>query len=614
LKTINLSYRATLVISLTAAAFLYAINFDCVQIGIIQDDAHYINAARWLAGTQTIQKALDAYPLAYSLMLVPAAKLFPESVNVFKVFNIFLFLLIIPVLYGIFKDYLPNSELLVFLLLTSLNPLMVQYSSLVLPAGAFLLVSLVSFYLIQKASLKDSPPCATLASAAFLTAYLCAIRFEGFLFATAVILGLILAKRIRHALYFTFFYVILTAAYIHFSTAFTVSGGRFFGYMFDGIHGGGIYDILRKTSVFYFIEFTYSIFLTAFIGEKLGGFALIPAILVFAIFVRGFLGKKKFEGEIILKIYFVLYVLLHLPWPTRYTKFFLALLPFIIFYFMAGAQKFGRKTAYTFFTGIFIFFLYNGIKTSGNRVSMQSPETLSFIRTSTSPDAVFISIDASRVFLYTNRKSAYSDEVSKDDDMLYSLVKTGADYVYVDLFNESKDYMYLGFGKTPNEKIIQCMDDKNLYSLVYKNENAKTFVWRVNDGVKENFMEANDHALKAKKFFKDGDTVRAKEAYAKAFKIFPYYARAVNNYALIYMDEGNFAKAETILIEGILYSPRSAMLHALYGRLCKMKGEYDKSAEFYKKALVFAADFDDTQIQRLAESELSILKGRQDEK
>ncbi|PIY16559.1 MAG: hypothetical protein COZ15_05410, partial [Elusimicrobia bacterium CG_4_10_14_3_um_filter_49_12_50_7] len=119
---------------------------------------------------------------------------------------------------------------------------------------------------------------------------------------------------------------------------------------------------------------------------------------------------------------------------------------------------------------------------------------------------------------------------------------------------------------------------------------------------------------KAKKFFKDGDTVRAKEAYAKAFKIFPYYARAVNNYALIYMDEGNFAKAETILIEGILYSPRSAMLHALYGRLCKMKGEYDKSAEFYKKALVFAADFDDTQIQRLAESELSILKGRQDEK
>ncbi|MDO9513536.1 MAG: tetratricopeptide repeat protein [Elusimicrobiota bacterium] len=583
-----------------------------MPIGFTQDDAHYINAARWLAGTQTIQKSLDAYPLGYSLILVPAAKLFPESLNVFKIFNIFLFLMIIPVLFGIFKDYLTKEELLFFLLLSSLNPLMVEHSSLVIPAGAFLLVSLAAFYLIQKASLKDTPPYAALASAAFLTAYLCAIRFEGFLFATAVILGLILAKRIRHALYFTFFYVVLVATYIHFSAAFTVTGGRFFGYMFDGIHGGGIYDILRKTSVFYFIEFTYSIFLTAFIGEKLGGFALIPAIFVFAVFVRGFLGKKKFEGEIILKIYFVLYVLLHLTWPTRYTKFFLALLPFIIFYFMAGAKKFGRRTARVFFAGLFVFFLYNGIKTGGRRIAIQAPETMAFIRASVPPDAVFTSSFASQIFLYTNRKSAYPNKVRKDDDMFYSLVKTGADYVYVNMLNE-KSYLSIRYGKSPQEKIIQCMDNSAMYFPVYKNEKEQTAIWRVKPGLKEDFMTASAYVMKASEFFKAGDSRRAKKAYRRALNIFTY-PPAVNNCAVIYMEDGELDEAEKILIDGIALFPRSAMLHALYGRLCKMKGEYKKSAEFYKKALEFAADFDDAGTQNLAASELSVLEGIQNEK
>lgn len=604
MKQVYLSYRAILIISLSAAAFVYTLNLNCRQIGITHDDAHYINAARWLAGTQTIQKSLDAYPLAYSLILVPAAKLFPESLNVFKVFNIFLFLMIIPVLYGIFKDYLTKNELLFFLLLSSWNPIMVEHSSFVLPAGAFLLISLASFYLIQKASLKDTPPYAALALASFLSAYLCALRFEGFLFAAAVILGLILAKKSRHALYFAFFYVVLTSAYIHFSGAFSGSGGRYVGYMFDAIQGGGIYDIIRQTSMFYFIEFTYSIFLTDSIGMKLGGFALIPAIFVFAVFVRGFLGKKKFEGEIILKIYFVLYTLIHLIWPTIYTKFFLVVAPFIIFYFMVGLERFIRKKAYAIFACLFVFFLYTGIKKSSQRFFIHSTEVFDFIKTDTDPEAVFTSIYASRVFLYTNRKSQYPPTIKGEDDMLYSLVKTGADYVCVDLFYESKDYTHLRYGKTPQELIIQCMDNNDLYSPVYKNEKEKTAVWRVNSGVKENFIKANDYAREAAAFFNAGDIVRAKESYAKAFKISPYYARALNNYALIYMDEGKFNEAEKILIKGIQSSPRSAVLHALYGQLCKLKGEHKKSAENYKKAFNFASDFNDVKIQTLAEGEL----------
>ncbi|PKN00448.1 MAG: hypothetical protein CVU78_01080 [Elusimicrobia bacterium HGW-Elusimicrobia-2] len=612
MKQVRLSYRAILIISLSAAAFIYALNFRRMPIGFIQDDAHYINAARWLAGAQTIQESLNAYPLAYSLMLVPAAKLFPESLNVFKIFNIFLFLLIIPVLYGIFKDYLTKNELLVFLLLSSLNPLMVEHSSLVIPAGAFLLVSLAAFYLIQKSVRKDSPPYPVLALAAFFTALLCALRFEGFLFAGAVIMGLILAKKLRHALYFTFFYGIIISAYMHFAGAFMESGGRFAEHFFEGKRGGGIYEVIKTTSEFYFIEFAYSIFLTASIGMKLGRLAVIPAIFVAGVFIAGFAGKKKFEAEQILKIYFVIYALTHLAWPARYTKFILALAPFIIFYFMAGTKKFGRRTARVFFTGLFVFFLYNGIKTGGRRIAPQSPETMAFIRASVPPAAVFTSLYASQVFLYTNRKSVYLNKVRKADDMFYFLVKTGADYVYVNMLNE-KSYISIRYGRSSQEKIIQCMDNSAIYSPVYKNEKEQTAIWRVKPGLKEDFMTANADAMKASEFFKAGDSRRAKKAYRRALNIFTY-PLAVNNCAVIYMDDGELDEAEKILIDGIALFPRSAMLHALYGRLCKMKGEYKKSAEFYKKALEFAADFDDAGTQNLAASELSVLEGRQNEK
>ncbi|MCD6311238.1 MAG: hypothetical protein J7M11_02150, partial [Elusimicrobia bacterium] len=150
MKKINLSHRVILIISLAAAAFFYTININRTQIGFINDDAHYVNAARWLAGTQTIQKRLNEFPLGYPLILTPAAKLFPQSLIIFKIFNIFLFLMMIPVLFGIFKNYLTKKELLFFLVLISLNPMTVSRSSLVMSDGAFLLISLIAFYFIRK--------------------------------------------------------------------------------------------------------------------------------------------------------------------------------------------------------------------------------------------------------------------------------------------------------------------------------------------------------------------------------------------------------------------------------------------------------------------------------
>jgi len=607
LKKINFSFRVVLVISLAAAAFLYTININRRPIGFINDDAYYVNAARWFAGTQLIQKPSGLYPLGYSLMLVPAAKLFPESLKVFKVYNILLFLLIISVLFGIFKDYLTKKELLFFLLLSSLNPLMVRQSSIIMGGGAFLLILFTAFYFISESIAKEKPPYGILLTAAFFNAYLCSIRFEGFLFASAVILGFILLKKYRHALYFTFFYVILATFYMQAVGVFTRSGGRYFDIFFNIVSGGGIFDLIKKTSLYYFIEFTYSIFLTDALGAKLGKFALIPAILIFGAFIAGFTEKKKYEGEIILKIYFVLYAAIHSSWPGTEPRYLMPVIPLIIFYFLKGVGKLGRKTQFVLFSCLFAFFLYTGIKMSKDRYPVPSAGVFDFIKTNTPSDAVFTSVYADMIFLYTNRKSLYPHRIRKDDDMFYSLSKTGADYIFVNLLFVPPDFMRIQRGKYSQEIIVRCLENKKFYTLVYKNENKKTYIWRVNPGLKENFLKANDLGVKAMKFFNKGDFARAKETYKQTLEIFPY-PRAVNNYAIIYMEEGKFDEAEKILIDGIQFSPHSAMLYALYGKLCEMKGDYKQSAENYKKSLKFAYDFNDMATKKLAENALAELK------
>jgi len=599
LKKINLSCRAILIISLAAAAFLYGININFAEVGSTNDDAHYVNAARWFAGTQTIQKSFSGFPLGYSLMLVPAAKLFPESLNIFKVFNIFLFLLIIYVLFGIFKDYLTKKELLFFLLLGSLNPLMVRQSSFIMSEGAFLLILLSAFYFIKKALKEYTLPYGTLLAAAFFSAYLCSIRFEGFLFASAVILGLMLTKKSRHALYFTFFYVVMVVIYMQIATVFTGSGGRYFEYFFNNVYSGGIFDIIGKTSIFYFVEFTYSIFLKDTFGVKLGRFAIIPAVIIFGIFSAGFLGKKKYEGEIILKIYFVLYAVVHLLFPSRAKRFLLPLTPFIIFYFLQGAAKFGRIKLNAVFACLLVFCLYAGIEMSYKRHVIQPRGTLDFIKTDTSPNAVFTSVYGDRIFLYTNRKAIAFTDVNDEDNLFFYLAKNSVDYVYVNLFYESMGYMYIRYSQSSQKKIVRCMENNDFYELVYKNEKEKTAIWRVNSVLKENYIKANDYALKAMEF--------AKEFYAKSLKVFPSCASSANNFALIYITEGKFDEAEKILIDGIKASPRSAALYALIGQLYKLKSEYKKSVENYKKAFKFASNYDDKRTKRTAEGELRAL-------
>ena len=609
MKKINLSHRAILIISLASAAFLYVININHMPIGSINDDAYYVNAARWFAGAQTIQKPSGEYPLGYPLLLIPAAKLFPESLKVFKVFNIFLFLLISTVLFGIFKNYLTKKELLFFLLLNSLNPLMVTQSSIIMGGGAFLLILFTAFYFIRKSIAKGKPPYGILLTAAFFSAYLCSIRFEGFLFASAVIMGLLLIKKYRHALYFTFFYVVLAALSMHVLSVFTSSGGRYFNILSGVLSDGGILGLIKKTSFYYFIEFTYSIFLTDALGMKLGKFAIAPAILALGVFIAGFTEKKKYAGEMILKIYFVLYAAVHLCWPGTEPRYFMPVLPLIIFYFLRGAGKFGRKPQAVVFTSLFVFFLYAGIKMRNERCPAILPETFDFIKTNTPSDAVFTSVFASRVFLCTNRKSVYPLEIRKDDDMFYSLSTSGADYVFVDLLSLAPDYMNIFRGNYSQEIMIQCMENRDLYTLVYKNEKEKTAIWRVTPGLKEKFLKANAFGVKAIEFFNKGDFARAKENYKQSLEIFPY-PRVMNNYAFIYIEESKFEEAEKILIDGIQFYPHSAMLYALYGQLCKMKGEYKKSAENYEKALRFASDFNDDRTKKIVESELKALAAR----
>ncbi|MFC2061948.1 hypothetical protein ACFLUV_05495, partial [Elusimicrobiota bacterium] len=99
------------IVSVSLIFYYLARNYD--YIGSFNDDAWYANAARYMAGVQTENKRLTGRPLGYPVLLVPAARLFPDNISMLR-YPSMLFILAVPFLIFYFlKDiFKEKSELL----------------------------------------------------------------------------------------------------------------------------------------------------------------------------------------------------------------------------------------------------------------------------------------------------------------------------------------------------------------------------------------------------------------------------------------------------------------------------------------------------------------------
>jgi len=483
---VSVNYKKTgLIIILSAAAVFYALNLNLYKVGHINDDAYYVNAARWLAGTQTVQKQLGLRSLGFPVLLTPVAAVFPKNNVPFKIVSAGFYLAAMVLLFFLFEKTLDKEQLLILTALTGLNPLLVRLSGTVMSEGAFIFFTVLSLYLLEKClhggfSLKRI----------FLTglsvSYLSFIRPEGFVFFTAVLIYLVVKKRGKTALYMTFFFLFLLSPLI--MDVFKL-GGSTDRYLVEGAYcilGGNVLNLIFANAVFYLRKFVSLFGLMG--GAGFLYFPLAAGILLFSGY--GFLYGSRGKAAGVLRIYIVLYLLFHIIWPARESRFLIGITPFAALFFISGLAKAGRKGLLTVAAVILISFIYQDVSLIGKKVDWRSHETFKFVRENLPESAVFIAEAPSPFFLCTGRKALPLVYSVTADDFFFDFLRRGADYII--LFDKESTALY----KFPTivsggiKRVRMFVQDERMFEPVYVNSDERAVIFRPKDNFKRIFVPA----------------------------------------------------------------------------------------------------------------------------
>ncbi|MFH1353208.1 MAG: glycosyltransferase family 39 protein [bacterium] len=478
-----------LIVILAVAAVFYALNLNLYQVGHINDDAYYVNASRWLAGTQNVQKQLGLRSLGFPVLLAPVAALFPENNFPFKAVAAGFYLAAAALLFFLFAEILDKEKLLILTALTALNPLVVRLSGTVMSEGAFLFFTVLSLYLLEKCLQEDFS-----LKRIFLTGlsvfYLSFIRPEGSVFFIAVLIYLAVKRRWKTSLYLTFFFLILLCPLLLNVFKLGGSADRYFTEWSYCFFRGHALNLIFSNAVFYLKEFVSLFGLTEEIRLSAGilYFALAGGILFFCGF--GFLICPSGHTAGILRVYITLYILLHIVWPARESRFLLGITPFAVLFLIYGLAAAGRRVMLAAVAVILISYIYQDVFLCGKKFDWVSHETFGYVRDKFPARAVFIAEAPSPFFLRTGRKALPLFHSASAADFFFDFLNSGADYII--LFDKKSTALY----KFPTiisagiEKTRKFVMDKRRFEPVYVNSEERAVIFRAKDDFKRTFVHA----------------------------------------------------------------------------------------------------------------------------
>jgi len=591
-----------LIIILAVAAVFYALNLNLYPAGHFNDDAYYINAARWFAGTQKVQKQLDLRSLGFPVLLAPVAAFFPENNFPFKMASAGFYLAAVVLLFFLFKGTLDKEKLLILTALTALNPLVVRLSGTVMSEGAFLFFTVLSLYLLKEC-LRGAFSFGKIFLAGLSIAYLSFIRPEGFVFFSAVFIYLIVKKHYRTALYLTFFFLILLCPLLLDFFKLSRSIDKYvFEWSYSFFRGDAL-NLIFANAVFYLREFVSLFGLTEGVG--LLYFPLAGGILLF--FGYGFLSGSQGKAAGILRIYIVLYLLFHIIWPARENRFLIGIIPFAILFFIYGLAKVGRRMMLAASAVILISYIYQNVSLCGKKVDRMSRETFKFARENLPENAVFIAEAPSRFFLRTGRKSLPLFHSESADDFFFGFLDREADYIiFFDKGNTSAYNFPTGLNVVIRAGRRFVMD-KRRFEPVYVNSVDRAVIFKAKDDFKKTFIPACEFYSRGTAALRKRNFSRAEENFLKAMDINSYIPTGINNFALLYIEQGRLNDAEKILKRGIKSTKNFPFLYVTLGRLHEEKEKFKKAAASYKRAIEISGELCDIKTKRAAQAGLNKL-------
>jgi len=604
-------YLIIFILAGLTALYLLSVNFHF--IGYFNDDAWYINAARYLAGEQNLYRELTTRPIGYPALMVPVVKLFPGQTYPLKLYSVMFFLLSIALIYYLLKDRLKKAELISVILLTGFSPLAVIFSGDIIAEIPFLFLT-VLFLLVYR-GLEDKLEADNISGVAllsFLLAVIFYVKTQGAILYISFLITLLYKGKRRCVLYSLFFYLLLILPLFIFLKKASLDKyiiERFFS------TPSGFSALLKSfalNAVFYVKSFMVEVLFFEPLVKIRDHLALspvfIPSLFVAILLFYFIFTDSKIKLDI-LKIYLPLYMLIHIIWVNVSIRYMIPVFPFFIMYFFVNLEKYGK---YVYRTALAIALAgYLSADTKAviksvyklNDPCLSAPQTYNWIR-NTVKDKYIMCNFSSKTFFKTGKVSINYDIFSPG--ILYcKLLKSDIRYVCLLSSGQLQRSALEQAPEIYHKRINSVMKPGVFFEKVYANPVEDTVVWKVRDELNPGFLSAYGKYVIAMKKFTEGNIEGSIRELEAALNIFPWFPAAARELASMYMIKSRFQKAINTAASVLEKFPYEPYLNALMGRAQYESGNMEKAAVYWKRAYKSAKDLSYNNLASQLEGELT---------
>jgi len=629
---VNRKKTAALIIIAIAGA-LYSLNIREGQIGHVNDDAYYINAARWFAGVQSEQKQLSSRSLGFSLLLAPVARASGEYLLPFRLVPLLFALASLWMVWLIFRKMASPAVCFSVLLLVAFNHLNLIFSTMVMSEEAYLFFSLLALWVFIRRENKRFSYVWSLLQALTLAA-LSYIRPEGFLLAFSVFAVLLIWRRYRDALYSVFFFILLILPLVTNSFGIGSSLNKYVNELLFPVFYAGLWTVIKTGFIYFLTEISAVAFFTDVISSRMGFFELPAALIVAVVIVSGILSRLTKKGSkmsfrpvaALFALYLVLYTAFHMIWPAKGARFVIPILSFIYYFFFSAIERwyavgiFGRfrKKAFgvasssaagaTVTALILMMFAYQNYLILITPVPPLFPETFAYVKDSSKQGDVFVSESAERFFLKTGIKTASPPAYLTADDFYHFILSAGVTRAaFCGLPRLSTKYReFPTMSSAGIKRYAVYLQNAQRFEKEYENKDEGTVIYRLNQTYAANFQKAYEMMIGALNDIKEGKKVEVEKKLIKALDLCPSLTKASDNLLRIYIDLGRGDEAAA-LINKIEQARRASHITLfLAGELCEKAGKKDRAAGYYRRCANEALKIGDHSILKAAQERLTM--------
>jgi len=338
----HFNFLFTLII--VGSALLFVVLNSQYSTGVYNDDAVYVIAARQLADPSAIRSLIvkPDYPLpGLPLLLAPLIKVTGDDWIALEWLSVLVSMALVFLVERWVRPWLTAGETLAVTALFALNPLVIKFAGILMPAPYYAIVVILSFVLLRQ--LLEKPSRKKSLALGFLVGWGGVLRPEGFLLLTSIAPALAITNNGRHLLRWVLIPVAGWALFVWY---------WFHSRPYERTEYGGDLTALASywshhflSGLFFAGEFCRLFLIKALTGislpKDLSWFFFVVMLLCVGLVTAGFRNVWKQSPShrtdlVAIALFFLLYCAVHFFWHIASTRYAIPLLPILLLFGIRG--------------------------------------------------------------------------------------------------------------------------------------------------------------------------------------------------------------------------------------------------------------------------------------